>query len=84
VSLVLQVFEGGDGQWYWRIRQTSNRTTLATSEGYTRERDAVRAAGRLRDLGVSFRTPIEVDDPQDEDEPVDNVEPEEETATQAS
>lgn len=39
----VRVFKGKDDQWYWETR-ARNEKTLATSEGYTRGRDAVRGA----------------------------------------
>lgn len=37
-----QVHQGQDGQWYYRI-VAPNGETIATSEGYTRKADAIRA-----------------------------------------
>lgn len=41
-----QVFQGRDGQWYFRIK-SANGKIIAQSEGYTRERRAHKAALRL-------------------------------------
>ena len=36
------VFEGDDGQWYWRLKSANGRT-LCQGEAHTRKRDADRA-----------------------------------------
>ena len=39
----LQIYQGRDGQWYWRAVAPNGRTT-AQGEGHTRKADAERAA----------------------------------------
>jgi uncharacterized protein YegP (UPF0339 family) len=53
----LMVFRGNDNQWY--VRQVAaNHQTLATSEGYTRKADALRAARTINpDLPVTVIDP---------------------------
>lgn len=48
-----QVFQGRDGQWYFRIK-SANGKIIAQSEGYTRERSAHRAARRLITTSVQI------------------------------
>lgn len=43
------VFQGADGQWYWRLRAPNGRT-IAPSEGYKTRFGAVRAGTMVRDL----------------------------------
>lgn len=45
MSDVLEVFESPDGGWRWH-RQAANGEILSSGEGFTRERDAWRAAYR--------------------------------------
>lgn len=42
-----KVFQGKDGQWYYSILG-ENGEVMATSEGYTRHRDATRGVAALR------------------------------------
>lgn len=41
------VFEGSDGQWYWRL-VAGNGQVIAAGEAYTRKRDALRAIRAVR------------------------------------
>lgn len=45
MSDVLEVFESPDAGWHWH-RQAANGEILSSGEGFTRERDAWRAAYR--------------------------------------
>lgn len=56
MSIVRQVelFEGRDGQWYWRL-EARNGETLAHSEGYTRKWSAKRTA---RLVAQGFGAPL--------------------------
>lgn len=58
-----ETFQGEDGDWYWRL-VAANGETVADSEGYTRERDAKRAAIDLTGVAVeaSFEKIEEVDE----------------------
>lgn len=42
-----KIFQGKDGDWYFNIL-AENGQVMATSEGYTRHRDAVRGVVALR------------------------------------
>lgn len=53
----IEIFEGKDGQWYYRLRST-NGQILCTSEGYTRSYDAWRGATRLRLYMKTKNVPI--------------------------
>jgi uncharacterized protein YegP (UPF0339 family) len=44
--LTLEVFQGGDGQWFNRIRWANGQRYM-TSEGYTRKATALRMASRF-------------------------------------
>lgn len=43
-----EVFQDEAGEWRWRL-VAANGEPLATSEGYTRKGDAIRAVGDLRE-----------------------------------
>jgi uncharacterized protein YegP (UPF0339 family) len=38
-----EVFQGHDGQWYYRLRARNSRV-VGPSEGYTRKQDAIHGA----------------------------------------
>lgn len=42
----IEVFEGADGRFYWRLK-AANHEIIAQSQGYTRRWSAKRAAHRL-------------------------------------
>ncbi len=44
-----QIFKGEDKQWYWRL-VGKNGETVASSEGYTRRANAIKAAKRMPEL----------------------------------
>lgn len=60
------VFQGLDGQWYWRL-QSPNGRTVAQSEGYTRRdgaRQGVRAVVRLvPQAGIQVLKPQKAEPP---------------------
>ncbi|MFN8760264.1 MAG: YegP family protein [Tagaea sp.] len=43
----IQVYRDEAGQYRWRLRAPNGRVTARGAEGYSRERDAERAARRL-------------------------------------
>ena len=47
MSKSYKIFQGKDGDWYFNIL-ADNGQVMATSEGYTRHRDAVRGVAALR------------------------------------
>lgn len=47
MAQIYSVFLGKDGQWYFNILG-ANGFVMATSEGYTRKRDAMRGIAALR------------------------------------
>lgn len=48
MAQIYKVFLGKDGQWYFNILG-ANGFVMATSEGYTRRRDAMRGITALRE-----------------------------------
>ena len=43
----VEIFEGKDGQHYWRIRSRNGQIVAIGGEGYTRRHDALRGWKRL-------------------------------------
>ncbi len=52
----IEVFQGRDRQWYFRLK-ASNGRTIAQSEGYTRRRNCVDGIKSL--IGFNFNVPIQ-------------------------
>ena len=48
----LEVFEGRDGLWYFRV-QAANGKIVAQSEGYTRRRNCVKGLEVLKNFDFS-------------------------------
>jgi uncharacterized protein YegP (UPF0339 family) len=44
----LNVYKGGDGDWYWRLVSRNGRVLADGAEGYTRKASAERAAASFR------------------------------------
>ena len=60
-----EIFEGEDGQWYWRLKSSNNRI-VAQSEGYTRKYDAESAAKKLADIAIAAEDLIQTIEPTGE------------------
>ncbi len=48
-TIIIEKFDGKDGQFYWRLRNTNGKTA-SPSEGYTRRWTRDRIAKRLAKL----------------------------------
>lgn len=46
----IMYFQGGDGQWYWRLTAKNNHIIATGAEGYASRRNVVRAVNRFRSL----------------------------------
>jgi uncharacterized protein YegP (UPF0339 family) len=56
VKYHIEVFQGKDNQWYWRLQSVNGQILLA-SEGYTRKEAAVEASSNLKNTmsNVSYQ-----------------------------
>jgi len=56
VKYHIEVFQGKDNQWYWRLKSVNGQILLA-SEGYTRKEAAVEVSSNLKDTmsNVSYQ-----------------------------
>lgn len=53
----ISIYEDRGGEWRWRCVAPNGRIVADSSEGYTRETDARRAAAAFIDAGQQLETP---------------------------
>ncbi|MGC6247198.1 YegP family protein [Bisgaard Taxon 45] len=46
--MYFQIFQGVNGQWYWRLK-AANHETIAASEGYTTRQNCLHCIGLVMD-----------------------------------
>ncbi|AGO15502.1 YegP family protein [Glaesserella parasuis] len=53
--MYFQIFQGVNGQWYWRLK-SANHETIASSEGYTTKQNCLHCIGLVMD--TTRKTPV--------------------------